>query len=103
VTSSIQFIQKENSDDIIFNAINYYIVNHNESKHLKYCNNFSVMNEHKFVLDNDYECLVSNITTDENDDKSYKIKFISYSKTLNEMKYFVDKLTKQYMYDKKIN
>ncbi|ADX05940.1 putative AAA+ family ATPase [Organic Lake phycodnavirus 1] len=101
VTSSIQFIQKENSDDIIFNAINYYIVNHNESKHLKYCNNFSVMNEHKFVLDNDYECLVSNITTDENDDKSYKIKFISYSKTLNEMKYFVDKLTKQYMYEQK--
>lgn len=101
ITASIQFIQKENSDDMIFNAINYYIVNHNESKHLKYCNNFSVINETKFVLNRDYECVVSNVAADENDNKSYKIKFMSYTKTLNEMKSFVDKLTKQYMYEQK--
>ena len=100
VCSSIKFVQKENSDDMIFNAINYYIVNHNNSKNLKYYNSFSVINEERFILDNDYQCLVTNITDDEAD-KSYKIEFISYSRTLTEMKQFVDKLTKQYMYEQK--
>jgi len=95
------FIQKENSDDMIFNAINYYIVNHNNSKNLKYHNRFSVINEKLFVLDSDYQCLVKNITTDDDQDKSYKIEFISYTRTLTEMKQFVDKLTKQYMYEQK--
>jgi hypothetical protein len=101
VCSSIQFIQKENSDDTIFNAINYYIINHNHSKHLKYYHNFSVINESCFTLDSDYECIVSNVNSDETDQKSYKIKFISYTKSLNEMKQFVDKLTKHYMYEQK--
>lgn len=99
--SSIKFVQKENSDDIIFNAINYYIVNHNNSKNLKYYTIFSVINEEPFVLDNDYQCLVTNITNDEEVDKSYKIEFISYTRTLTEMKQFVEKLTKQYMYEQK--
>jgi len=34
IQSSIKFIQKENQNDIIFNSINYYIVNHNNSKNL---------------------------------------------------------------------
>lgn len=101
VCSSIKFIQKENSDDTIFNAINYYIVNHNNSKNLKYQNNFSVINDKKFILDNDYQCLVTNISTDEDVDKCYKIEFISYSRSLTEMKQFVDKLTKQYLYEQK--
>ena len=101
ICSSIKFVQKENSDDIIFNAINYYIVNHNNSKNLKYYNIFSVINDEQFVLDNDYQCLVTNITNDEEVDKSYKIEFISYNRTLTEMKQFVDKLTKQYMYEQK--
>ena len=99
--SSIKFVQKENSDDMIFNAINYYIVNHNNSKNLKYYTIFSVINEEPFVLDNDYHCLVTNITNDEEVDKSYKIEFISYTRTLTEMKQFVEKLTKQYMYEQK--
>ena len=101
VCSSIKFVQKENSDDMIFNAINYYIVNHNHSKNLKYYNSFSVINEEIFVLDHDYQCLVTNITNDDDVDKSYKIEFISYTRTLTEMKQFVDKLTKQYMYEQK--
>lgn len=101
ILSSIKFVQKENSDDIIFNAINYYIVNHNNSKNLKYYTIFSVINEEPFVLDNDYHCLVTNITNDEEVDKSYKIEFISYTRTLTEMKQFVEKLTKQYMYEQK--
>lgn len=101
VCSSIQFIQKENSDDAIFNAINYYIIHHNHSKHLKYYNNFSVVNETGFTLDSDYECIVSNVNNDDNEKNSYKIKFISYTKSLNEMKQFVDKLTKHYMYEQK--
>lgn len=101
IYSSIKFIQKENSDDMIFNSINYYIVNHNNSKNLKYYNSFSVINDERFILDNDYHCLVTNITNDDDVDKSYKIEFISYTRTLTEMKQFVDKLTKQYMYEQK--
>ena len=101
IYSSIKFIQKENSDDMIFNSINYYIVNHNNSKNLKYYNSFSVINDERFILDNDYHCLVTNITNDDDIDKSYKIEFISYTRTLTEMKQFVDKLTKQYMYEQK--
>ena len=101
ISSSIKFIQKENSDDMIFNAINYYIVNHNNSKNLKYYNNFSVINGSPFILDSDYQCIVTNITPDDDPEKSYKIEFISYNRTLTEMKQFVDKLTKHYMYEQK--
>ena len=100
ILSSVKFIQKEDNQDVIFNAINYYIVNHNNSKNLKYYSDFSVINDEKFILNEDYECMVTNTNMDE-DEKTYNIEFISYTKTLKEMKLFVDKLTKTYLYEQK--
>lgn len=101
ILSSVKFIQKEDNQDVIFNAINYYIVNHNNSKNLKYYSDFSVINDEKFILNEDYECMVTNTNMDEDEKKTYNIEFISYTKTLKEMKLFVDKLTKTYLYEQK--
>ena len=101
ILSSVKFIQKEDNQDVIFNAINYYIVNHNNSKNLKYYTDFSVINDEKFALDEDYDCIVTNTNIDEDEKKTYNIEFISYTKTLKEMKQFVDKLTKTYLYEQK--
>ena len=84
IESSITFIQKKANDNIIFNAINYYIVNHNNSKNLRYYNEFSVINEEKFILDENYECIVNNVGIDEDENKIYNIEILSYTKTLKE-------------------
>lgn len=101
IQSSIKFIQKENQNDIIFNSINYYIVNHNNSKNLKYYRDFSVVNDETFILNEHYQCMVTNTSMDEDEKGIYNIEFISYTKSLKEMKQFVDKLTKTYLYEQK--
>ena len=101
IQSSIKFIQKENQNDIIFNSINYYIVNHNNSKNLKYYSDFSVVNDETFILNEHYQCMVTNTSIDEDEKGTYNIEFISYTKSLKEMKQFVDKLTKTYLYEQK--
>ena len=45
--------------------------------------------------------MVTNTNMDEDEKKTYNIEFISYTKTLKEMKLFVDKLTKTYLYEQK--
>lgn len=101
IESSITFVQKKTNDNIIFNAINYYIVNHNNSKNLRYYNDFSVINEDKFILDENYECIVNNVGIDEDENKIYNIEVLSYTKSLKELKSFVDKISKSYLYEQK--
>jgi DNA polymerase III delta prime subunit len=107
IISSIKFIKrndKDNNVDIIFNALNYYITNNNNSKYLNYSNDFTVTNDEVFKIDEQVYCLVTNDSsniTSEDTEKSYIIKIFSYNLKLSELKNFVDEIRDKYLYEQK--
>jgi len=100
--SSITFIQIQGNQDVMFNAINNYIISNDNAKRLKYNNKFSVINTNTFILTKDYNCNVISSEAEEDDAKlTYKIIFTSYTKGLVEMKQFIDKLSTKYLHEQK--
>ena len=100
--SSITFIQIQGNQDVMFNAINNYIISNDNAKRLKYNNKFSVINTNTFILTKDYNCNVISSEVEEDDAKlTYKIIFTSYTKGLVEMKQFIDKLSTKYLHEQK--
>lgn len=105
ILSSIQFKKKDN--DLIFNAINYKVINNNNAKFLHYSNDFSVINDEEFKITEDYYCNVkNNVLTNGDDEKSnneYIITIKSFNKTLYELKHYIDILKQEYIHEQKIN
>lgn len=107
IISSIKFIKrndKDNNVDIIFNALNYYITNNNNSKYLNYSNDFTVTNDEVFKIDEQVYCLVTNDSssiTSEDTEKTYIIKIFSYNLKLSELKNFIDEIRDKYLYEQK--
>jgi len=107
IISSIRFVkknEKDNNVDLIFNSLNYYITNNNNSKFLNYNNDFTVTNDEVFKIDDQVYCLVTNDATNitsENMETTYIIKIFSYSLKLSELKHFIDEIRDKYLYEQK--
>lgn len=102
IKSSICFSKKKdnNDTDIIFNSINYHIINNNNSKFLHYNNDFSVINNDEFQINENVFCHVKNeITADE--ESEYIITIFSYNLELVDLKKFIDEIKQKYMYEQK--
>lgn len=102
IISSICFSKKsdDKEPDIIFNSINYHIINNNNAKFLHYNSDFSVTNKDEFKINDDVFCEVKN-TVSSDEESEYKITIFSYTLELVQLKQFIDEMKQKYMYEQK--
>lgn len=106
IKSKITFIksEKKKETDFIIDSINYHITNIENSKYLTYYNDYFVTNDKEFEILNDIYC-VAYTKIMGNDDKSenivYNLQIYSYTKSLYEIKTFIEKLKEKYAYEQK--
>lgn len=110
ILSSIKFVKSKNTDiDIVFNSINYYITNNDNSKFLHYNHDFSVINDNLFQLNETIYCKVQNdlpsgsgvLSTEDKENSNYSIEIFSYDVKLTELKKFIDEIKQKYLYEQK--
>ena len=101
IKSKITFIKNSKKKDsgLIIEAINYHITNIETSKYLTYINGFYVTNNEEFEISKEIYCqALANISVDE-EEEQYTLDIYSYSKSLHELKIYVEKLREKYVYE----
>lgn len=106
IKSKITFIKndKKKENDIIIDAINYHIINLESSKYLTYFNDFFVTNDEEFEIANEVYCAANtkmNSTEEATTSIDYNLQIYSYSKSLYEIKIYIDKLKEKYIYEQR--
>ncbi len=99
-----EIIYSKHKDSTIVNAINNYITNLNESKHLTYREEYYVTNTDEFQISSDIYCKVyikNTIDTSEEEKEKidYKIAVYSYKYELEYLRDFVNTLNEKYIYE----
>lgn len=106
IKSKITFIksEKKKETDFIIDSINYHITNIENSKYLTYYNDYFVTNDKEFEISNDIYC-VAYTKIMGNDEKAenieYNLQIYSYTKSLYEIKTFIEKLKEKFAYEQK--
>lgn len=87
-------------DELLINSINNYICNINNSKYLTFSKDFKVTYDEEFEIAPNIHCKVK-ILSDETPDEeaSYTIDIYSYTLKLEELKDFVEKIKRKYLYE----
>lgn len=103
IKSRITFIKnnKKRDNGLIIDAINYHITNIESSKFLTYSNEFYVTNQEEFEISNEIYCQaeMNLIVNDDEEQHQYTLNIYSYSKSLHELKVYVEKLREKYVYE----
>lgn len=106
IKSKITFIKsnKKRETDYIIDAINYHITNIESSKFLTYCNDYFVTNNEEFEISNDFYCVANTKIMggeDQTENVEYNLDIYSYTKSLYEIRTYVEKLKEKYAYEQK--
>jgi DNA polymerase III delta prime subunit len=106
IKSKITFIKsnKKRETDFIIDAINYHITNIESSKFLTYCNDYFVTNNEEFEISNDFYCVANTKIMggeDQTENVEYNLDIYSYTKSLYEIRTYVEKLKEKYAYEQK--
>jgi hypothetical protein len=111
IMSKITFVKNQSSksqqpsnNDIVIDAINFHITNLETSKYLTYMHDYYVTNNEEFEISNDIYCKADvNVSEDVAKSNSteimYNLQIYSYSKSLEELKLYIDTLKKKYTYE----
>ena len=99
ITSKIEFYKSKNNNDCTFDAINNHISNLDACQELKFNNYYYVNNFKEFKINKDIFCKVHNISK-EIEDICYFFELYSNTLKLAQLKNFVNKLKKKYIYEK---
>jgi ATP-dependent 26S proteasome regulatory subunit/DNA-binding protein YbaB len=106
IKSKITFIKsdKKRENDFVIDAINYHITNIESSKYLTYCNDYFVTNDEEFEISNEVYCVAHTKimgNEEQTENIEYNLQIYSYTKSLYEIRTYVEKLKEKYAYEQK--